>query len=164
MVSHGLFEGQRIELLDGELVEIAPQNAAHAVAIRKLTRVLTRLLAERADVVVQVPLALGEHSEPEPDVAVIAPDAPEEHPTTALLVIEVAGSSLHYDRGEKLRAYARAGIPEYWVLSTERRCVYRHRRPVGDEYLDESIIPEGGSISPDAFPDISVQVGSLLAK
>ena len=165
MVSHGLFEGQRVELLDGDLIEMAPQNAAHAYAIQVLTRLLVRGVGDRADTRVQLPLAISDNTEPEPDLALVAATPPSDaHPRTAWLVIEVAESSLYYDRGQKLRSYARAGIPEYWVVSTERRCVYRYRRPVGEEYVDESIIPEDGSISPDAFPDVTVQISALLAR
>ena len=162
LVEQGILEGQRVELFGGELIEMAPQKHAHASAVRFLSNLLSKGLGDRAHVLVQCPLALSDDSEPEPDIALVDPQTPHRHPTTAWLVVEVAESSLYYDRGQKLRGYARAGIAEYWVVSTDRRCIYCYRDPLGEDYLDQTTIKEGEGASPLAFADVSIPVSALF--
>lgn len=118
LVEQGMFgEGEHVQLLDGELVEMSPQGAAHAAVVESLTELLVPALLGKARVRVQLPFAAGDASEPEPDVAVVsAATTRHRHPDSALLVIEVAEISLSVDLGRKARIYAQARVTEYWVI------------------------------------------------
>lgn len=124
----GLFEGKRVELLDGEVITMSPQSSLHASAVTRALRALSRVLEPAFLVRGQVPIALGEESEPEPDVAICLPDRREyaqghPQPKDILLILEIASSSLAYDRGRKAAAYARSGIPVYAILDLDRRAI-----------------------------------------
>jgi Uma2 family endonuclease len=115
-----LTENDRVELIEGEIVTVTPQKSRHTTAVRKATEALRRAFGEGVDVRSQSPLLLGDDSEPEPDVAVVIgtiDDYRDRHPTTALLILEVADSSLAFDRANKARVYARAGIADYWLVN-----------------------------------------------
>jgi len=115
LVDLGIFVGERLELLDGVLVVREPQGSSHAAIVTQIGQVLSAAFGPGRHPRLQAPLALGEHSEPEPDVAIVtgrARDYIAAHPTTALLVIEVADSSLRLDRRFKAEVYARAGLQE----------------------------------------------------
>lgn len=126
---------ERIELLDGELVETSPQKAPHAGTVEALNELLMPALVGRARVRVQLPLGAGEHSEPEPDIAVVPADEPRHrHPERALLVIEVADTTVSLDLGRKARIYAAAGVPVYWVIDVNRDVVHVHTDPAAGTY------------------------------
>ena len=117
MVGFGMFRGEKIELLQGRLVTMSPQGKPHAFSVTRLNRLLVRALGDRAEVRVQAPFGASAESEPEPDIAVVLPgDYLDEHPRRALLLIEVAESSLQDDRRIKGPMYAAAGVPEYWIV------------------------------------------------
>jgi Uma2 family endonuclease len=163
MVAEGRFEGERVELLEGVIVEMSPQDPRHAGAVQRLTRVLGRALAGRADVRVQLPLAVAEHSLPEPDVALVElEDFDEVHPTKAFLVVEVAEASLRKDRSVKAALYARAGVPEYWVVNLVDRLIEVHGDIVGAAYTAVTTAGPGESIRLRAFPDVEVAVGDIV--
>jgi Uma2 family endonuclease len=136
MVDAGFLTTQdKVQLIEGEIVEMTPQNSPHMTTVTKVFRLLERAASDNQYVRIQGPLALKPDSEPEPDVAVVtgSPDDNwDAHPTTALLVIEVADSSLAFDRTRNARVYARAGIPEYWIINVEERCIEVHRDPAAD--------------------------------
>ena len=118
----GLFADTRVELLDGEIITMAPQNPPHAGTTNRLASVVIRLLGAIFSIRVQAPIVLNDWSEPEPDIAICRLDPDDyrrEHPRASdvLLVIEVADASLSYDRGRKVAAYAGGGIPEYWIVN-----------------------------------------------
>ncbi|HEY1687363.1 MAG TPA: Uma2 family endonuclease [Solirubrobacteraceae bacterium] len=132
IVASGALEGQHVELLDGVLTEMSPQSPSHAFAIEALTR---HFADAQARLRVQLPLALEPDSEPEPDLALVEmPAAPDRHPSTALLAIEVATSSQLVDRNVKARLYARAGISTYWLVDLVARSVEIRTDPSGDGY------------------------------
>ncbi|MDM7461271.1 MAG: Uma2 family endonuclease, partial [bacterium] len=137
LLASGVFAPEeRLELLAGELVRREPVGPQHAVAVRLVQIALERALPEGYDVRPQLPLALGEYDEPFPDIAVVAGsprDYLAEHPTTALLVVEVAEASLRTDRDIKASLYAHAGIPEYWIVNLKERVVEVYREPVSDD-------------------------------
>jgi len=122
MAEAGLFAGERVELLDGVIVSMSPQSSRHAAVIHRLWRALARELGGEFTLRAQAPVVLGASSEPEPDLAVCRADTDDyagAHPTAAdlRLVVEVADSSLSYDRGDKSRSYAAAGVPAYWLVN-----------------------------------------------
>jgi Uma2 family endonuclease len=165
----GLFANERVELLDGTIVTMAAQNSSHAGTVHRLQR---QLLACCGAAIVrsQLPIILDDWSEPEPDVAVCAPDPHDytrEHPRAeqVLLVCEVAISSLSFDRLQKAAAYAGSGIAEYWIVDVESRAVhvlsepdlgerrYRHERRAGDG--DVLAVPGNASLAvSDVLPPL----------
>lgn len=140
LVELGHFEGRRVELLEGVLVEMPPMSDRHARAIVLLTRWLVRGLPEPLELRPQLPLAASDHSEPEPDIAVAAAGrtAPG-HPTTALLAVEVTLTTHHTDLVVKPRLYAAAGVPRYWVVDLADGRLVEHTRPGADGY-DEVVV------------------------
>ncbi|HHB13379.1 MAG TPA: Uma2 family endonuclease [Chromatiales bacterium] len=140
MVEHGVIgENDRIELLDGELYEMTPIGSRHAAATDFLLRALDRAVGDAAVVRCQSPIRLGDLSEPQPDLALLRPRPDwyrDAHPSPGdvLLVIEVADRSLAYDRDLKLPAYARAGIPEAWLIALNDGRLEIHRNPAPDGY------------------------------
>jgi Uma2 family endonuclease len=166
MIEIGLFdEDEHVELLEGILVAVSPQGAPHAYAVQNLTTLLVRSLAGRSDAIVrpQLPLALGADSEPEPDVAVVPPgDYAKAHPTQALLVVEIAHDSATKDRQWKARIYARAAIPEYWVVDLKQRCVHVHREPLGDTYARVTREGDDSVLRPLVLEGIEIAAHAVL--
>jgi Uma2 family endonuclease len=165
-----LREDDPIELVEGRLVVAEPQHDPHARAVELGTDALRLAFGRGWRVRVQLPLALGRDSAPEPDVVVLRGtprDAPTGHPTTADLVVEVAESSLALDRGPKARIYARAGIADYWIVNLVDRVVEVHREPVPDarsrsKYRTVQVVRPGEALTPLAVPAASVPVNNLL--
>ena len=127
--------GERIELLGGLLVVREPQGGRHAMGVRMVEEALRAAFGSGWDVRGQLPVALDEESEPEPDVSVVPGsfrDYPLEHPARAVLVVEIADSSLALDRGEKAGLYARARVPDYWIVNLVDRALEVHRDPARD--------------------------------
>lgn len=163
LVAAGAFESERVELLEGFLVEMSPQRAAHASAIEVLTELLYAARQADQKVRVQLPLALSEESEPEPDLCVVpAGDHRERHPSKALLVIEVAESSLAKDRRKSI-IYAGAGVPEYWLVDVESRRVEVRTHPEGDTYLRQETVSSGGELQSSSLPALKVSVDRIFA-
>jgi Uma2 family endonuclease len=163
LVQLGCFEDEKIELLAGFLVEMSPQGTGHAHAIRKLTVIFVRGVGDRAIVQIQLPIGLSEDSEPEPDLSIV-PNAEyrDDHPTRALLIVEVAQSSLRKDRRLKGRLYARAGIPEYWIVNVAKRVIEVHREPTEAGYASVTSHAPGEILRPQAFADVEVSVAELF--
>jgi Uma2 family endonuclease len=141
MAEAGLFVDQRVELIEGEILTMSQMKPAHAAALQLVAKELERAFGEGYCVRVQLPLQLGECSEPEPDLAVV-PGSPRDyqsHPRTALLVVEISDTTLEFDRGRKRVIYASAGIPDYWIINLSERCVEAHRVPTKGDYAQTSI-------------------------
>ena len=155
----------RVELIDGEVLTMAPQKSPHATAVRLAEEALRAAFGVGFEVRPQLPLTLGEASEPEPDLAVV-PGTPrdyrESHPTTALLVVEVAETSLAFDRSVKQALYARSGIPEYWIVDLEDRALEIYRSPHGSDYRERRTLSEADSVAPVARPEAAIAVADLL--
>jgi Uma2 family endonuclease len=164
LVELGVFEGERVELLDGVLVTVSPQGSRHAAVVSRLTRMLVAAVGGRGVVRVQLPFAASDTSEPEPDV-VIAPPAEDDyvtgHPSSALLVIEVAESSLAYDR-RKAAKYAAAGVPEYWIVDLDANAVEVHSAPDEGAYGNTRVARPGEVLVPAELDGVEVDVGALL--
>ncbi len=171
MAELGFFEGKRVELIEGEVIEMSPVSPRHFSAGDSIQRLFNRIFGEGYWVRFQGPLAIGE-SEPEPDIAVVvgAPeDYQEEHPRSAALVVEISDTTLQYDRTYKMSLYARAEIPEYWIVNLKERVleVYRHPIPLeeaifGYGYKVREILRPGETVCPLAKPDAQIAVGDLL--
>jgi Uma2 family endonuclease len=163
MVAAGSFADERVELLEGVIVEMSPQSPSHAAAIQPLDRVLQRLIGDRAAIRVQMPFAAGDLSLPEPDVAVVPPgDYETAHPAQALLVIEVADSSLRKDRRLKVEIDARAGVPEYWVVGLVDGLVEVYTEPTDGAYRRVTPACRRDRIRPGAVPDVEIAVDDIL--
>jgi Uma2 family endonuclease len=170
MVEKGILcEDEPIQLIEGELVTMSPVGAEHSGLVKKLAELLFDRLKKRALISVQDPVHLDEFSEPEPDLALLTSradyymrDLPR--PADILLVIEVADSSLAYDRGVKMSLYANAGIPEAWIINLIDRWIEVYRDPSPAGYTTMLKILPGKTIAPQAFADVVVGVDELLAQ
>jgi Uma2 family endonuclease len=157
----------RVELIDGEIIEMAPIGPHHAASVRQCTESFVREFSDLAHVSVQSPIRLDTYDEPEPDLALIrrradsyrfAHPAPED----VFLVVEVADTSLAADRRVKLLRYARAGITEVWLVDLPDDVVEVHREPTADGYRLARTARRGERIAPIAFPDREIAVADLL--
>lgn len=166
LIAAGAFHaGTRAQLVQGEIVEMTPQSAAHATALRRLQKTLDAVFGEGYDVRPQLPLALGEQSEPEPDVAVVPGslgDYRARHPSTAALVVEVADTTLHFDRSRKQEMYAQAQIPEYWIINLVDGVLEVYRDPQGSAYRTVLRLNPGETITPLAAPAAPLKISDLL--
>ena len=168
MIAAGILgEDERVQLISGTLVAMTPQGGPHARVIQRLNRLLVRAVGDDLVVRPQLPLTLVDDSEPEPDLAVVrARDAEsrERHPRTALLVVEVAGESLPLDRQAKAVLYARAGIPEYWIVNLAESTVEVHREPdpTTDSYRARAVVPSDGTLTATSVPAVRIDVADLF--
>jgi Uma2 family endonuclease len=163
MAAEGFFEDERVELLDGVIVEMTPQGTRHAVAIERLSHLLFAAVGGRARVRIQLPFAASEVSLPEPDVAVVpVADYELAHPSQARLIIEVAESSLKKDRLVKARVYAIAGVTEYWVIDIAAKTIEVCSEPVGGAYTQIRAARPGDVIRLRAVPDVEIAVADIV--
>ena len=156
-----------VELIDGEIVEMTPIGRRHMACVDRLTRFLVPALGDEAIVRVQGSLRLDEHSEPEPDLVILRPRADfyaesDAGPADALLIIEVADTSEHYDRQVKVPLYARAGIPEVWLVDLTAGNVTAYRRPDGTGYAEAFVATGTDELNPLAFPERILTAASIL--
>ncbi|HEY9626096.1 MAG TPA: Uma2 family endonuclease [Coleofasciculaceae cyanobacterium] len=168
MVETGVLTGSdRVELLEGQVIEMNPQLPPHAATTQRAFRYLDRLLETVAYVRMQLPVTLKPKSEPEPDIAVVRIDANEygdRHPTPEdiFLIIEVADSTLLGDRQQKALIYAKAGISDYWILDVNAKQVHVFREPTSEGYQQEAIVAANTVFAPVAFPDITIPLNQLF--
>ncbi|WP_341732983.1 Uma2 family endonuclease [Microcoleus sp. EPA2] len=158
---------ERVELIAGNIIQMSAKGTAHTSATRRTASVLRNLLGDRAAVYTQDPIALDDNSEPEPDITLVIIDPLDyatHHPTPSevYLIIEVADSSLTYDRQVKAKIYARSGIADYWVLNVNDRQLHVFREPAENGYQSELILGENGSISPLHFPAVNIAIPEML--
>jgi Uma2 family endonuclease len=164
LIELGLFGDERVELIRGVLVKMSPQRAPHASTVQKLDKLLNKRLADRFDVRIQLPLALSDDTEPEPDVAVVAPgNYDAEHPATALLIIEVSDSTLRADRA-KAAVYASVGIGEYWIINLVARTVEVYTAPDGERYAEFRTLRAGDTLRSAGFPELAIAVSEILPR
>ena len=162
-----LHEDDRVELIGGEIVVMSPINGPHAAGVKALNREFGMKLSGRAIVSVQDPIHLNDNTEPQPDIALLRPRgdlyaAGHATPDDVFLIVEVAESSVSYDRNEKLPRYARARIPEVWIANLRDDSVERYRSPIGDEYRDVSQFTRDDTISPELLPDVELAIDDIL--
>ncbi len=164
-----LGEDDRVELIEGEIVEMSPIGWRHQACVNRLNQRLVPALRGQAIVQPQGPIRLGSDSEPQPDLVVLRPRADfyaEGGPGAedVLWLIEISDTSLRYDRDVKVPLYGRYGIPEIWLidLAGEQVFVYRDPRPDGG-YRSAQVLGRGARLAPQAFPDLELTVDELLA-
>lgn len=165
----GIFsEDDRVELIEGEILQMSLIGSRHAASVNRLNTKFNNLLGNRAVVSVQNPILLNDFSEPQPDIAILAwredfyanalPTA-----TEVLLVIEVADTTVAYDRDVKLPSYARARIAEAWLVDLSAETVEVHSEPVNGAYRKVVSYRRSDALAPAKFPDISIEIASILA-
>ncbi|NJK65030.1 MAG: Uma2 family endonuclease [Synechococcaceae cyanobacterium SM2_3_1] len=172
MADFGFFRNKRVELIEGQVVEMSPMKSPHATGVELVAAALRQVLGSGVFVREQKPLVLSELSEPEPDVAVVSGsirDYAKDHPRTALLVVEVSDSTLRFDRQTKSGLYAEAAVREYWILNLGDRCleVYRSPEQVADtvdkfQYREKIIYTPEDRVSSLIFPESRIAVIDLL--
>lgn len=168
----GWFKNKRTELIEGEIVYVSAMNVSHFQGVVKCDRALQKIFSEDFFVSTQCPIIAGEFSSPEPDVAVIegqSEDYKESLPNTAALVIEIADTSLTYDRTEKASLYAKANVADYWIINLKNRRLEIRRRPLPDEtavfgysYSEIQILTDKDSVAPLAKPEAVIKISDLL--
>ncbi len=173
LIEHGFFDPEeRAELIDGEILRMPRQYSPHAATVTHVHQVLADAFGRDYHVRIQMPVALDPMSEPEPDLAVVtgAPlDYVEEHPDTAALLIEVADTTVAYDRNWKASLYARAGIPEYWIVNLGDRLLEVRHTPAehpaaryGWGYASVERLDPSATVFPLAAPEARIAVADLL--
>ena len=172
LVDFGVFEGEPLELIGGQLMVAEPKGSEHAAAVDMAYVALLSAIPAGWTVRGQNPLALDDESAPEPDLAVVrgsAADFRHAHPTLPVLVIEVAESSLQFDRVTKGSLYARAGIADYWIVNLIDRVVEVHRDPAADltapfgwRYASVERLRPPGAVTPIGVPATPVRLATLL--
>ena len=157
----------RVELIDGEIIEMSPIGIRHLSCVNRATEAFITAFKGRAVVSPQNPLRLSNYTEPQPDLVLLKPRADyyaAKHPYAedALLVLEVSDTTLRYDRNVKLPHYAAAGIPEVWIENLQEDLLLVCRDPSGNDYKTQLTLQRGDSVSIAAFPDVTFNVADLL--
>ena len=167
MIAAGVFvERGRVELLDGEIIDMAAMGIPHATCLNNLDYMLKRQAPTDCRVNVQVPILLDDASEPEPDLVVYRRRKRATHPTPGdiLLVVEVADRSLDYDRNRKFPRYAAAGIPEAWLFDVFAGVLERHTDPYEGRYRHLVTARRGEALASTTLPDLALAVDAILAE
>lgn len=162
-VETGALDGARVELLEGVIVHMAPRGPEHAGTVQILANVLRRVVGGRADVREEKPFVASVLSEPEPDIAVVPRgDTRDAHPDRALLVVEVADTSLAVDRRAKAAIYAGSSVPEYWIVNLRDRTVEVHTDARDGAYASARIARRGEELSLVALDGARVAIDDFL--
>ncbi|MBW4650673.1 MAG: Uma2 family endonuclease [Kastovskya adunca ATA6-11-RM4] len=168
MVDSGILtEDDRVELIRGEIVEMSPIGTRHAACVRRLNTLFSRKLDKRALIDIQNPVELDDTSEPQPDIALLQPREDfyeERHPQSKdiFLILEVADTTVKYDREVKIPLYAEDNIVEVWLVDINGRCVEVYREPTPDGYQTIQKFEQGQSLSIQAFPNVNITVNEIL--
>ena len=161
-----LTKEERVELLDGEIIQMAPIGNRHRNSVNWLADLMGEAFGGRAMVQVQGSIQLDDASAPQPDIAVIRRGSINEIgpvlPSDVYLLVEVADRSLEFDPGEKLARYAAAGIPEVWVANLRAGELVVNTEPEGTAYANVRIVPLNVTVSPQAFPDVALAVADFI--
>lgn len=166
----GFFDGKRVELIEGEIIEMSAMKSPHITFVMILGDILRELFGNNFYVRTQGTIDFGKRSQPEPDVAVVkgkARDYLDEHPKEAVLLIEVADTTIYKDRNLKAKLYAKNGINDYWILNLKSRCLEVYRQPKKDKilgyiYTESRILTEEDEISPLAMPKAKIKIADIL--
>ncbi len=166
----GFFQEKRVELIDGEIIEMAPMKSPHATSVSLLNSELRKFFDKGFNVRSQLPLSFGKANEPEPDLAIVKGeirDYAKSHPKKAELVVEVSDATLSYDRNRKASLYAENKIQDYWILNLNGRCLEVYRKPKKDKkigfiYSERTIFTEEDTVSPLADPKAKIKIADIL--
>ncbi len=163
-----LKENDRVELIEGEIINMAAIGSHHAACVDRLNRLFVTDLGEKAIVRIQSPFTIGDFSEPEPDIALLKPcknfyAKAHPGPEDVLLIIEVSDTTLDYDRNFKIPLYARAGIREAWIINLQETYIEVYSTPSKQGYKMLRKYYEGDILTVSSFPDIKIAVDELLA-
>ena len=165
LVESGVLAGKRVELLEGEIIEMSPEGIPHRNTNHKVVKYLRKLLDGLAEVYESHPVTL-DNSEPEPNVAIVR--LPETiynthhpYPQDIYWLVEISNRTLERDLEQKTITYARNGIIEYWVIDLQNNKLIAHTQPQSDRYI-QIVEYRTGTISPLAFPQITIQLDRLL--
>ncbi|MCA1594329.1 MAG: Uma2 family endonuclease, partial [Acidobacteria bacterium] len=164
----GIFsEDDRVELIEGEIVEMSPIGKRHAACVGRLTQILALLLQRQVILWIQNPIQLSDFSEPQPDIALLKPrDDFYEHslPTAndILLLIEVSDTTLEYDRQIKLPLYARSGVPEVWIVNLPDEQIETHAHPSGGSYQTTGHAARGDELQSHTLADLRLNASDIL--
>lgn len=166
MISSGLLVERQVELVNGQIIDMAPELPIHRATYRRGVKYLESLLGDRAVIFSAAPIILPSDGEPQPDISIVAPpetryDSRHPTPTDIYWLIEVANTSLTYDLGEKAQAYAKDSVQDYWVLDISGQQLWIHREPQNSRYQSIQTLATG-IISPLALPDITIDIERLL--
>ncbi len=168
MIEAGVLdEDDRVELLEGKIVCMSPQRPFHAASVQRSANYLYEMLRNKAYIRAQLPVILGNDSEPEPDIAVVRLENHEysfRHPeaTDIYLLIEVADWTISKDRKQKARIYGKNQVLEYWILDIQKRQVYVFRQPEDGTYREELTLSSNDSLAMQAFPDVAIALDALF--
>jgi Uma2 family endonuclease len=159
----GAFENEKVELLDGIIYEMSPQGREHSDLVALLNELVVKALPPTHQLRPQLPFALSDYSMPEPDLVVV-PRRPfgAGHPTEAVWMVEVAASSLAFDRDFKMRLYATGNVPEYWIVNADELQIEVHRDPSGPRYRSVLTYDRFARINPLAFPALGLCLDDLI--
>jgi Uma2 family endonuclease len=157
----------RVELLNGEIIDMSPIGPSHAGMVKRFIRIFSKLARDRWTIAAQDPLRLDDQSEPEPDFMLLKladDDYTNHHPVPAdvFLLVEVSDSTIEYDREEKLPAYGRAGVGEVWIVNLNEALFEIYREPHFTGYARKTVLRAGEQAAPLAFPDVLVDVAEML--
>jgi len=163
----GIFdEDDRVELLDGEIILMSPIGYRHAKAVRHLNKLFVRQSDDRFEVAVQDPVVISDYSEPQPDLLLLDPAVDDFAGTPetrhAFLVVEVAEATLRYDRGRKLKAYARSSVPEVWIVNLKDNAIEVYRDPSGESYATRQVARGTERVTPQRFADVKITVAKIV--
>jgi Uma2 family endonuclease len=162
-----LTDDDRVELIEGELVAMAPIGSEHIASTNALNRLLVLAVGDRGIVSVGNPVRLNRHSEPQPDFAILKPRDDYRktlpRPEDTMLAVEVSNTSLEYDRKVKLALYARGGIPEVWIVNLEAQEVEVHRSPTADNYTSVTRAGRSDDLTIEALPGVLIPVDLIFA-
>ena len=168
MSEAGIFsENDKVELINGEIIEMSPIGRRHAACVDRINRLFSNILGIKVIVRVQNPIILNNLSEPEPDIALLKPRADfyesgHPQPQDIFLLIEVADSSLEYDRDVKIPLYASSGISEVWLVDIYEQVIIVYRYPSENGYSDIQTLSRGEKLSIQTFPEINLVVNDIL--
>jgi Uma2 family endonuclease len=162
-----LSEDDRVELIEGEIIEMNPIGSRHAACVGRLTKFLERLAGDRVIVWVQNPVQVSDYSEPLPDVALLRPRddfyaQANPQPTDVLLIIEVADSSVEYDRDIKRPLYAEAGISEFWLVNLPQATIEIYTQPIGATYQELRTVKRGESLTAKSIVNLMIDADVVL--
>lgn len=168
MVEAGILRADdRLELIQGEIIQMSPIGRRHAACVSRLNRLFHGILGDRILLGIQNPIDLGSASEPQPDVTLLVPkpdcyESGHPQPPDIYLLIEVADTTIEFDRDVKLPLYAKASIPEVWLVDINSQCVEVYRQPNAVEYQSVQVLERGQVATIQAFPAVAIEINEIL--